>query len=105
MARASDVDKMSYVELAAMEKQIEKLKIEKQNTERLELRQKLVDEAKKHGFDIHELFGRRGRRGTVAPKYRDPKNAQNTWTGRGRMPRWMAAATKGGKAKKEDFLI
>jgi len=71
MARASDVDKMSYAELAAMEKQIEKLKIEKQNTERLELRQKLVDEAKKHGFDIHELFGRRGRRGTVAPKYRD----------------------------------
>ena len=105
MARASDVDKMSYAELAAMEKQIEKLKIEKQNTERLELRQKLVDEAKKHGFDIHELFGRRGRRGTVAPKYRDRKNAQNTWTGRGRMPRWMAAATKGGKAKKDDFLI
>jgi len=105
MVRASDVDKMSYAELAAMEKQIEKLKIEKQNTERLELRQKLVDEAKKHGFDIHELFGRRGRRGTVAPKYRDRKNAQNTWTGRGRMPRWMAAATKGGKAKKDDFLI
>ncbi len=29
----------------------------------------------------------------------------NTWTGRGRMPRWMMAATKGGKSKKEDFLI
>jgi len=105
MARASDVDKMSYAELAAMEKQIEKLKIEKQNTERLELRQKLVDEAKKNGFDIHELFGRRGSRARVAAKYRDPKNPQNTWTGRGRMPRWMAAATKGGKAKKDDFLI
>ena len=63
MARASDVDKMSYAELAAMEKQIEKLKIEKQNAERLELRQKLLDEAKKNGFDIHELFGRGGRRG------------------------------------------
>jgi len=36
-------------------------------------------------------------------KYRD--SAGNTWTGRGRMPRWMTAATKGGKAKKEDFLI
>jgi len=106
MARASDVDKMSFAELAAMEKQIEKLKIEKQNTERLELRQKLIDEAKKNGFDIHELFGR-GRKGkrTVAVKYRDPKNRANTWTGRGRMPRWMAAATKGGKAKKDDFLI
>jgi len=106
MARASDVDKMSFAELAAMEKQIEKLKIEKQNTERLELRQKLIDEAKKNGFDIHELFGRgRKGKGTVAVKYRDPKNRANTWTGRGRMPRWMAAATKGGKAKKDDFLI
>jgi DNA-binding protein H-NS len=107
MARASDVDKMSYAELAAMEKQIEKLKIEKQNTERLELRQKLVDEAKKNGFDINDLFGRgSGRsRGKVAAKYRDPKNPGNTWTGRGRMPRWMTAATKGGKAKKDDFLI
>jgi DNA-binding protein H-NS len=41
--------------------------------------------------------------GTMA-KYRDPHNSENTWTGRGRMSRWMIAATKGGKAKKEDFL-
>jgi len=33
------------------------------------------------------------------------KNRENIWTGRGRMPRWMAAATKGGKTKKEDFLV
>jgi DNA-binding protein H-NS len=26
----------------------------------------------------------------VAPKYRDPANAANTWTGRGRMPQWVA---------------
>ena len=25
----------------------------------------------------------------VAPKYRDPANAANTWTGRGRMPLWV----------------
>ena len=61
---------------------------------------------KQHGFDIHELLGRRGKgEGSVAPEYRDPKNSENTWTGRGRMPRWLAAATKGGNAGKEDFLI
>ena len=43
-------------------------------------------------------------KGSVAVKFRDPKNPANTWTGRGRMPRWMAAATKAGK-KKDDFLI
>jgi DNA-binding protein H-NS len=71
------------------------------------LRQRVVDLVKEHGLDVRDLFGRGGGKGkgSVAAKYRDPKNPENTWTGRGRMPRWMAAATKGGKAKKEDFLI
>jgi DNA-binding protein H-NS len=104
MAKINGLDKMSYAELADMETQIERLKGEKQNAERSVLRQRLVDIAKGHGFDINDLFGK-GRKGTVAVKYRDPKNPENTWTGRGRMPRWMVAATKGGKTRKEDFLL
>ena len=42
--------------------------------------------------------------GKVAPKYRNPANPKETWTGRGRQPRWMAAETAKGK-KVEDFLI
>jgi DNA-binding protein H-NS len=106
MARTNGLEKMSYAQLSEMEMQIERLKAEKQNAERDTLRQRLTAMAKEHGFDIHELFGKgRKGKGTVAPKYRDPKNPENTWTGRGRMPRWMAAATRGGRAKKEDFLI
>jgi DNA-binding protein H-NS len=41
----------------------------------------------------------------VAPKYRNPENPVETWTGRGLMPRWMTAALKGGKKKREDFAI
>jgi DNA-binding protein H-NS len=106
MARSKNLENMSVSELGAMQARIEKLKVEKQSAERVALRGKLTDLAKEHGFDIHELFGRGGRakgKGTVAVKYCD--QAGNTWTGRGRMPRWMVAATKGGKAKKEDFLI
>lgn len=66
-----------------------------------ELRGNVTSMLKEHGLSIRDLFGK----GPVAAKYRDPKNAENTWTGRGRMPRWLVAATKGGKAKKEDFLI
>src|SRR5436190_22765445 len=107
MARSKNIENMSYAELAAMQARIERAKIEKQSSERAELRQKLTDMATKAGFDLHELFGRgSGRsRGKVAVKYRDPSNPENTWTGRGRMPRWMAAATKGRKAKKGDLLI
>lgn len=42
--------------------------------------------------------------GAVAPKYRDPADANNQWTGRGKPPRWMAAYLAKGR-KKEDFLI
>ena len=47
---------------------------------------------------------RGGGKGSVPPKYRDPANADNTWTGRGKPPRWMADYLGKGK-KKEDFLI
>lgn len=40
----------------------------------------------------------------VEPKYRDPTNPQNVWSGRGREPRWMVAAMKKG-AQREDFRI
>ena len=107
MARPKKLENMSAAELTAMQARIERMKMDKQNAERAAVRMKILALAKQHGFDIHDLFGRLGRgrgiRGKVAVKYRD--NVGNTWTGRGRMPRWMVAATKGGKAKKEDFLI
>jgi DNA-binding protein H-NS len=105
MARSSNLDNMSYAELAQMEARIARMKIEKQNAVRTELRQRITAMVKEHGFELEDLFGKgRKGKGSVAVKYRDPQNPENTWTGRGRMPRWMMAATKGGKAKKEDFL-
>ena len=51
-----------------------------------------------------KAFGRGGRTGSVAPEYRNPENAAETWAGRGLKPRWLAAAIKSGK-KLEDFAI
>ena len=106
MARSKNIENMSFAELAAMQARIERAKVERQSSDRAALKQKMADMAKEHGFDLRDLFdGRRKGKGSVAIKYRDPSNSANTWTGRGRMPRWMTAVTKGGKAKKEDFLI
>jgi DNA-binding protein H-NS len=41
----------------------------------------------------------------VAAKYRSKKNRDLTWAGRGATPRWMKEEMKGGKLKKEAFLI
>ena len=42
--------------------------------------------------------------GKVAPKYRNPDNAKETWAGRGKQPKWLAAETAKGR-KLEEFLI
>jgi DNA-binding protein H-NS len=106
MARSSSgLDDMSYAELSQIQVRIERLKIEKQNAERAALRERVLSMVKDAGFELKDILGRGGKgKGSVAIKYRDPQNPDNTWTGRGRMPRWLAAATKGGKMRKEDFL-
>lgn len=106
MARLSGIEKMSHAELVELRAEIDRLIAEKQTSERAALKQRLADLAKAQGFSLDEIVGKgRKSRGAVPVKYRDPKNPENTWTGRGRTPRWIVAATKGGRAKKEDFLI
>jgi DNA-binding protein H-NS len=46
----------------------------------------------------------RGTRGSVAPKYRNPKDPSQTWAGRGLQPHWLRDALKSGK-KLDSFLI
>lgn len=80
----------------------------RQQRERIgEVRKKVAALAKAEGYTIEELFGgaKSGRSGgKVAPKYRNPANAEQTWSGRGKRPKWLEAAIAGGK-KIEDFKI
>lgn len=88
------------------------------------VRAQLAKSAKAAGYTLEELFGSAAAGGKatkttkatkaggktgrklpkVAPKYRNPANAEETWTGRGRQPRWLAELTSQGQ-KVEDFLI
>jgi DNA-binding protein H-NS len=89
------------------------------------VRKKLIALAKADGYTIAELFGdetvaakaptsaakratrksTKGRSlGKVAPKYRNPDNPKETWSGRGMQPRWLAQQVKRGKSA-ADFLI
>jgi DNA-binding protein H-NS len=52
------------------------------------------------GLTIGEVYPARGGksakgpRATVAPKYRNPDNASQTWSGRGKRPLWFSEALK-----------
>ena len=45
-----------------------------------------------------------GPRGKVAPKYRNPAQPEQTWTGRGKPPVWLSARLAQGR-NKEEFLL
>ena len=73
------------------------------------------------GYTMEELFGTKSvgaKRATktaggakkskagskVAPKYRNPSNSAETWSGRGKQPRWLAAYVAQGR-QASDYLI
>jgi DNA-binding protein H-NS len=51
-----------------------------------------------------EIRAQRRRYGRVAPKYQNAQHPHETWSGRGKTPRWLVAALKKGH-KVEDFAI
>jgi DNA-binding protein H-NS len=59
--------------------------------------------------DVYPTRGRAGKgtgkRSAVAPKYRNPENPAETWSGRGRQPLWLAHALKRRGTSIENFLI
>ena len=101
-------ENMTYAELAKLRAKVDQLILNKRSEAKSGLREKMAKLAEAEGMSLDDVLdGRRSRRvkgkGSVPVKYRDSNG--NTWTGRGRMPLWLVAATKGGKAKKEHFLI
>ncbi|MEO6690465.1 MAG: H-NS histone family protein [Dokdonella sp.] len=68
------------------------------------VREKVIALAKAEGFSLEELFGKAknkdNAKAKVAPKYRNPADKSQTWSGRGRQPLWFAAAIKAGKTER-----
>lgn len=67
--------------------------------------------AREAGVSIDDLLSQAkaprkaaGERKPVAAKYRNPADASQTWSGRGKRPRWLADAISAGK-KLESFAI
>ncbi|SLN59691.1 DNA binding protein, nucleoid-associated [Roseivivax jejudonensis] len=54
--------------------------------------------AKEYGFSLDDLVAEGGKLGKGLPKYKNPDNASQTWTGRGRKPNWVIAALENGKS-------
>ncbi|WP_407180078.1 H-NS family nucleoid-associated regulatory protein [Bradyrhizobium sp. STM 3562] len=93
---------MSIDELWNLHEQVSSLlarRISEEKT-RLEERLRKIETAS----DIVKLDRERRPYPKVLPKYQNPKNPAEIWSGRGKQPRWFKAQLKAGK-KPEHFLI
>jgi DNA-binding protein H-NS len=106
MARITGIDKASYKELVEARDAIEAALDQRKADERAEVKRKIAELANESGFEVTELFGgkRGGRKAASDAKYRNPKDASQTWTGRGRKPNWLVEALGQG-AKLESFEV
>lgn len=78
-----------------------------------ELSRKMTAEKTRLEERLHKLITA-GQNGTLArerrpypkvlPKYRNPKNPNETWAGRGKQPRWLKVQLRSGK-KLDEFRI
>ena len=103
-----NLDKMSLKELIDLEAKLDKAISNARERERAEVKQKIEAIAQNAGFSLSELFGGRapaaGKGRPAAVKYVNPDNRSETWSGRGRKPRWLTAKLEKG-AKLEDFAV
>ena len=105
MAKINGLDTYSYPELLKLQEHIEAAIAAKRAEDAQATKEQLRAMAEKAGFDIRDLFGKRGSpKGSGVAKYRNPKDSSQTWTGRGRKPNWLVEAVKKG-GKEESFKI
>ena len=112
MARADYTDAaledMTIPELVALREAVAEALPEKEKAERAALREKLTALAAESGFSIADLLpsaGRKSRGGAAVIKYRNPDDASQTWSGRGRKPNWLVEKLKRRGSKIEDFSV
>lgn len=105
-----DLSSYNVGELKGLQHDIEKEIKNRQQQERQTAREQIFAIARGAGVSIDELLAtnlnkakmEKGQK--VKPQYQNPVDGSQTWTGRGRQPKWVAEGLAGGKAL-DDFRI
>lgn len=94
-----DLGKLSLKELKELQAKIAKEIASFETRKKKEALFELEEKAKELGFSLAELTGATAvrKRAPAVAKYVNPIDSADTWSGRGRKPRWFIAALAGGK--------
>ena len=86
---AADLTQLAYEQLLARRNEIE-AEINARGTLELDaLKDRLRAIAEAQGVTLAELFAQRKPRKAATPKYRNPEDPSEVWSGRGKPPRWL----------------
>jgi len=96
-----DLSSHSVPELRELSTRIATELANREDTEKASLRAEFEKKARESGYTLADILPASTERkapklgkskgGTVPPKYRNPTNPAETWTGRGRSPAWVKA--------------
>lgn len=95
-----DLDALSLKELKALQAQITKMIANFDDRRKRTALTELEEKARELGFSLAELTGTSvsRKRSAATPKYANPADPNDTWSGRGRKPRWFEDALKAGSS-------
>lgn len=103
---AVDIKSLNHNQLNDLINKAQIRQIEMRKEKVAKLREKVHALIKAEGYTFEDVFGstraKSKRSGApVAPKYRNPANTAQTWSGRGKRPHWFNDALKAGKKEKD----
>lgn len=102
-----DLNSLSLKELKDLQSQVAKAIAGYEDRKKREALAELEEKARAMGFSLAELTGvapATRKRSPSTAKYANPANKADTWSGRGRKPRWFIEALAAGK-KPEDLSV
>lgn len=98
-----DLTKLSSAQLRDLQQQVAEELKQRSSQDRAQALEQIHAIARAVGLPLKELVGnagkgaaRGGRTGKVAAQYRNPADAAQQWTGRGRQPQWVKDWVAGG---------
>jgi DNA-binding protein H-NS len=99
-----DLESMSVDELWSLHELVVSVMARKLSAEKARLEQRLRELGQSTADSAKKVSHARRPYPQVFPKYRNPTRPSETWAGRGKQPRWLAAQLRSGK-KLDDFRI
>ncbi len=95
-----DLNALSLTELKKLHKDVTKAIESFEERQRKAVLAELDALARERGFTIEQVVGvaPASTRKPVAPKYANPADPSQTWSGRGRKPKWVVEALEAGKS-------